>query len=117
MSAADQVAAISRTKVTLKSGSSGVGVTPLFTIVVTQVTQGLTGTPGDIAPGSGDANYVHNQNSASELWTVNHNLGKYPSVSVVDSAGDECEGEVKYVSINQVLLKFSAAFSGRAFIN
>ncbi len=117
MSAADSVAAIASTKVTLRTGLGGVGVQPVFTISVTQVTQGLTGAPGNTAPGSGDANFVHNQNSASALWTVNHNLGKYPSVSVVDSAGDECEGAVKHISINQLQIQFSASFSGRAFIN
>ena len=26
--------------------------------------------------------YVHTQNSASTTWTINHNLGRFPSVSI-----------------------------------
>lgn len=112
------VADIASTKITLNSGMNSVQAGGrLFTINVTQVTQGLTGAPGNTAPGSGDANYVHNQSSAQAIWTVPHNLGKYPSVTVVDSAGDQCEGEVRHLSPNQLRITFKFSFSGRAFIN
>lgn len=64
-----------------------------------------------------DVSFVYEQSPASDVWTINHALGKYPSVTVVDSAGDEVEGNVNHVSVNQVVLTFSAAFSGRAFLN
>lgn len=78
---------------------------------------GLQGPPGDAGPGGADVAYVHEQSSASDTWVITHNLGKYPSVTVVDSAGDECEGSVNYVGPNSVVITFSAAFSGRAFLN
>lgn len=61
--------------------------------------------------------HIHNQPSASAQWTITHNLGKYPSVSVVDSANNEVIGEVEYISDNQIVIKFSAPFSGKAFLN
>jgi hypothetical protein len=61
--------------------------------------------------------YVHTQTVASAIWTINHDLQKYPSVTVVDSANDEVIAEVNYPSTSQVIVRFSAAFSGRAFLN
>lgn len=70
------------------------------------------------APAAGsDANYVHDQLLASATWDVIHNLGKFPAVTVVDSAGDVCIGDVHYVSANRVALAFRAPFSGQAFLN
>jgi hypothetical protein len=61
--------------------------------------------------------YVHIQSIPATVWTIDHNLGKYPAVSIVDSANDEVMSEVNYTSTNQVVLTFSAAFSGKAFLN
>lgn len=86
--------------------------------------QGPQGPPGPAGPaggsgvgGSGDLHYTHGQITPASTWVVSHNLGKHPSVTVVDSAGEECEGEVLYPSPDQCVLIFSAAFSGRAFLN
>jgi len=54
---------------------------------------------------------------ASATWTVVHNLNKYPSVSIVDTAGDEVIGQVHFNDSNTVTITFTAAFSGKAFIN
>ena len=78
--------------------------------------QGPQGDPGEPGVGS-DAHFEHLQTVASDSWLITHNLGKYPSVTVVDSAGDECEGNVNHISTSQVLISFSATFSGRAFLN
>lgn len=61
--------------------------------------------------------YVHNQENAQIEWNVTHNLGKFPSVSVVDSANDEVIGEVTYIDTNSLTIKFTAAFSGKAYLN
>lgn len=79
--------------------------------------KGDKGDPAEIIEGTGDLSFLHEQPSASDTWTIAHNLGKYPSVTVVDSAGDECEGVTNYVGLNQVVISFSAAFAGRAFLN
>lgn len=72
----------------------------------------------DVGASNGDdKNYFHVQSTASTEWIINHNLGKYPSVTVIDSAGTEVNGEVNYTSLNTVTIKFSAAFSGKATLN
>jgi hypothetical protein len=61
--------------------------------------------------------HMHTQTLASATWTVAHNLGKNPSVSIVDSAEEEVIGEVQHVDVNNLIIRFSAAFSGKAYLN
>lgn len=67
--------------------------------------------------GAGDLTYVHSQGVASSTWSITHNLNKYPSVTVVDSAKNTIEGEVEYDSLNKVTLYFAFSFSGSAYLN
>lgn len=64
-----------------------------------------------------DKHYTHIQSITSDLWEITHNLDKYPSVSVVDSAGSVVVGDVEYVSTNALTITFGAAFKGKAFLN
>jgi hypothetical protein len=64
-----------------------------------------------------DKNYVHIQGSASDVWLVDHNLDKFPSVTIIDSANNTVVGEVKHISANQTRISFTASFSGKAFFN
>ncbi len=57
------------------------------------------------------------QQIPSDTWVLVHNLNKYPSVTIVDSSGEEVIGSIKHDSVNQVTATFSAAFSGSAFFN
>ncbi len=73
---------------------------------------------------AGDKNLLHTQSSSSNTWTVNHNMGKYPSVSIVECNptanevdGDLVIGEVTYNNINQLTIKFASAIRGVAYIN
>lgn len=67
--------------------------------------------------GGGDKSYTFQQAIASKQWEIKHNLGKFPSVTIADSAGSEVVGEVQYVDVNKVIVKFSAPFSGIAYLN
>jgi len=60
--------------------------------------------------------HVHTQGTASSTWTINHDLGGYPSVMVVDSAKTVVFGEISYTSTSQVVVNFSSAFSGYAYL-
>ena len=61
--------------------------------------------------------HTHTQTLSSATWSVTHNLGKYPSVSIVDSAEEEVIGEVQHTDANTLVIRFSAAFSGKAYLN
>jgi hypothetical protein len=67
--------------------------------------------------GGSDANFVYTQSTPASTWVVVHNLDKFPSVSVVDSAKTEVVGDVVYDSLTQVTITFSASFSGFAYFN
>ena len=66
---------------------------------------------------SGDKNYLFVQSVASDEWNIRHNLGKYPSVSIIDSAGSEVIGEVQHIDTNNLKIKFASGFSGKATLN
>jgi hypothetical protein len=61
--------------------------------------------------------HIHDQIVASSTWNITHNLNKYPSVSIVDATNAEVIGEVEHVNANLLTVKFSAPFSGKAFLN
>lgn len=50
-------------------------------------------------------------------WTIVHNLGKYPSVTVIDSANEVVFGDVAYVDSNTITLTFAGGFSGTCYLN
>lgn len=68
-----------------------------------------TFTPSDIA-------YTHTQSSSSAIWTINHNLGFNPVAVVLDSAGTQCEGSITYPTVNQMVITFTGAFTGIAYV-
>ncbi len=64
-----------------------------------------------------DSHYTHNQNSVSDTWSVTHNLGKKPAVTVVDSADTVLYGAVSYTDDNSLTITLSAPTSGKAYMN
>jgi len=66
---------------------------------------------------SGIGGFVYTQSVAAAQWTITHGLGRFPSVTVVDSAGDQCIGDVRYLDLNTVVVTFGAAFAGNAYLN
>jgi len=64
-----------------------------------------------------DKHYTHDQSVSSNQWTVTHNLNKYPSVQVVDSAGNFCIGQITHNSVNELTLDFNSSFGGKAYLN
>ena len=72
---------------------------------------------GSVSTVGGDKHFTHNQTSALASWTITHNLGKFPSVTVVDSAKTVVVGEIEMININEIEITFSAGFSGKAYLN
>lgn len=62
--------------------------------------------------------FIFEQEIASDTWVITHNLNKYPSFTVVDSAGQaQLPDEAKYDNSNQITIKFASSFAGKAFLN
>lgn len=88
-------------------------VTPVVTITGSAPSQTINFT----FPAGGGV-YRHVQSAPATTWTINHNLGYYPGgVSVLDSGGSVCLGDVTHLSENSLVVNFSTAFSGTALIS
>lgn len=63
------------------------------------------------------ATYIHKQDASSDTWNITHNLNKYPSVTIIDSGDNVVYGDITYIDKNNLQIKFSAAFGGKAYLN
>lgn len=59
--------------------------------------------------------YHHVQSDASKEWRIEHRLGKYPNVRIVDSNKMLCYGDVKYINDSVLTITFGAAEKGDAY--
>ena len=64
-----------------------------------------------------DKTYVHNQSPAASVWTINHNLGKLPAITIVDSAGTVVVGDIVMSNEEVAVVSFQYPFSGKAICN
>lgn len=68
-----------------------------------------------------DARYTHTQATASTTWPsagrIVHNFGKYPNVMIVNSDGEEIEGNVGHHDTNELVITFDEAVSGYASLS
>lgn len=65
----------------------------------------------------GGLTYTFSQIIPSSTWTIEHNLERHPSVTVVDSSGNMVMGEIFYDNNNNITLTFAAPFAGKAYLN
>jgi hypothetical protein len=79
--------------------------------------QGAQGPQGPQGDPSGPVSYTHTQYSASASWSITHNLGYNPNVTVSDSAGTIIEGAIAYPTSSTIVLSFSSAFAGTAYLS
>ena len=64
-----------------------------------------------------DKNFVFTQSTPSATWTIQHDLNKFCSVTIVDSAKQVVIGDITYTDLNELTITFTAAFSGQAYLN
>jgi hypothetical protein len=77
----------------------------------------LTGTFNAYVPGTGDKTFNYTQVLPAAVWTINHNLNKYPSVSAEDSSGNTIFGTIDYVNQNTIVITFGSSIAGVAYLN
>ncbi len=79
----------------------------------------LQGPPGPQGPpgGGAGATYTHIQTLPSSVWTVAHNLGRYPSITVVDNLGAALIADVRYLDDAIAQISHSVPLIGRAYCN
>ena len=67
--------------------------------------------------GGADKAYTHEQNSGATIWSVAHNLGKRPSVTVVDVNNVQGYGIVTHTNANNLTITFPGSTTGKAYCN
>jgi hypothetical protein len=92
-------------------GASGIGGAAIDN--TDDVTEGTTNKYFTVSRVS----YDHMQGAASSSWSITHNLGFKPNVTVIDSAGNIVEGEIAYTNSNSLTVSFQSAFSGNAYLS
>lgn len=58
-----------------------------------------------------DRHYV-----AASTWIIDHNLNKFPQVTLIDDEGNIIDADVAYGSLNQVTITFAEPQSGKAVL-
>lgn len=68
--------------------------------------------------GGGAVSYHHYQTTAAAVWNITHNLGFFPNVTTVDSSKRAVISDhIDYPSVNVVVVTFTAALGGEAFLS
>ena len=83
--------------------------------VLTTGAQGPRGPKG--ADGSPGTAYEHTQAIASDTWTVNHNLGFWPTVTVFGPGNSPVNAGVLHTSLNQCVISFVVPMTGMVRCN
>lgn len=61
--------------------------------------------------------FEYNQTVSTATWNITHNLGMFPSVSVIDSVGNFVVGNINYIDDRTLEITFKSAFKGKAYLN
>ena len=109
---------------TIDSYTSNGGV---YTLALTLVGSGSNGVISEnafydfavftLSSGLADKTFEFTQGVPAVTWNIQHNLGKFPSVSVVNNNNVVINGEITYIDNNNLTCNFSAAFAGKAYLN
>ena len=89
-------------------------------IVKGQISWGGAAEEGEESEGEQTGEYKmfhYKQTEPSTVWRIEHNLGKMPNVKIVDSLKQLCFGDIFYDSVNVVIIKFTSAESGDAYLD
>lgn len=61
--------------------------------------------------------YTWTQAIPLEVWTIPHNLGRFPSVTVVDNLNNKIEPDIQYIDNNTVQIINGVALVGKTYLN
>lgn len=61
--------------------------------------------------------FVFTQTTPIETWAIQHDMEKFPAVTIVDAAGNEIIGDVAYLDANNVTVTFTSKIAGKAYLN
>lgn len=85
-----------------------------YFLMVNLTEDGVTVSPVEVET---DKHYTHFQSIPANEWTVQHDLNKYPAVQVIDSSGRIVTGEIQFVDLDSLVVRFEFLFSGSVYCN
>ena len=77
----------------------------------------IVSAPDSWRPPATGSTFAYSPPAPSMLWEIEHGLGRFPSVTVVDTAGIVVTAGIVYVGPNVVHIQFNAPFTGTAYLN
>jgi hypothetical protein len=60
--------------------------------------------------------FVYTQNAPANQWTINHNLGFFPNITVLDNQNRLLEVHIEYLNTNTARIVMNSACSGVAYL-
>ena len=63
--------------------------------------------------------YVHSQSTVSNDWTITHNLGYFPNVTILDNENPPriVEADILYLNTSSVRIIMNTSMSGTAYLS
>lgn len=77
----------------------------------------IPGPPGPPGSGGAGSSFVFQQSTPLDVWTVPHNLNRFPSVTVTDHLGEIMLADAVYVDSNIVQITHGTARIGFVYLN
>lgn len=72
---------------------------------------------GGSGSGPGGSFFYDRNSIVASSWIIDHNLNKYPHVTLIDDEGNTIEADIFYGSLNQVTVSFAEPQSGKAVLS
>lgn len=92
-------------------------VKPRIRLVMGVPKQGPPGPAGQNGVDGGNLTYTFAFPAPLAVWLVAHDLGRFPSVTVLDTAGDQVLGDLSYLDANTLRVTFGLPMAGVAYLN
>lgn len=58
--------------------------------------------------------FIYEQAQPATMWIINHNLGYRPAVELLDTGGQEIDGDISHPTVNQTVIMLQPATAGIA---
>lgn len=118
VSVVEEVTEISIASVGTQGPQGEQGIQGIQGIQGPQGIQGIKGDKGDKGDqGTSGGGITFEQQVSSSVWTITHNLGYIPAITVQNYYNTELEGSVQHLNVNSLTITFSEPVSGYAYLS
>ena len=101
--------------ITLADSDQVVTLTERSVNVVSTGVQGPRGARGADGPPGNLGGYTYDQDQPASIWTIRHNLGRKPSVTVIVDNQPVIAG-IEYETDDQLTINFVQPYAGQAYL-